>query len=144
MAKKIKLNKDGTPNKNSAQTEFKGKATVDANTVKRKARMLEALRASFGIVLSASKACGVDRNCHYLWLKNDPEYKEAFEAMDNDQWDFVEQQWFKAIAKGDSKLISEYIKYKGKSRGFSNVQEIKADITQRTITVKPPSDPDDE
>jgi hypothetical protein len=70
--------------------------------------MLEALRASLGVVETACQKAGVGRRTHYTWLKEDEEYAAAVAEVDDVAIDFGESQLYK-LMKGytlpDSKVF---------------------------------------
>jgi hypothetical protein len=89
-----------------------------------KKAMLEALEKSLNIVSTAAKLAGIDRSQHYRWLKEDPEYKAAVEALDDVALDFAESQLHKQIKDGNSTATIFYLKTKGKKRGYIERTEI--------------------
>ena len=94
----------------------------------RKKAMIQALEKSLGIVMTASKSCGVDRSTHYKWMKSDPEYKEAVEDLEDIGLDFAESSLFRQIASDIPSSTIFYLKTKGKKRGYVESQDIN--ITQ--------------
>jgi hypothetical protein len=73
------------------------------NRVKQhKSAMLEALEQSLGVVTSAAKKAGIGRTTHYLWMKEDDNYREAVEAIDSVALDFAESQLHKQIQNGNT------------------------------------------
>ena len=60
--------------------------------IKKKA-MLQALEKSLGIVTTAAKQVGIDRTTHYDWMKADPEYKAAVDAIEDVALDFAESKY---------------------------------------------------
>lgn len=90
--------------------------------------MLEALGNNMGIVSSACSAVGVDRSTYYDWVKKDPEFAEAVEAINDRQLDYVESQLLRRIKEGDTTATIFYLKTKGKKRGYSEKLEVDARI----------------
>jgi hypothetical protein len=90
-----------------------------------KKAMIEAMRASLGIVSTAAKQAGINRNTHYTWLKDDPEYAEAIDDISEAAIDFAESALHKKIQNGDTTSIIFYLKTKGKQRGYIERQEIQ-------------------
>ena len=88
------------------------------SNIKKKA-MLQALEKSLGIVTTAAKQVGIDRWTHYDWMKADPEYKAAVEAIDDVALDFAESKLHGQIAKGDTTATIFYLNNKGKKRGYN-------------------------
>ena len=113
-----------------------------------KAKMLEALELSYGIVSTAAKAANIARNTHYDWLKEDAEYKAKVDELSNVALDHVESKLFEKmngvqVARGtdsegepivydvppsDTALIF-YLKTKGKQRGYVERTE-QAQVTK--------------
>lgn len=89
-----------------------------------KKAMIEALRASLGIVSEAADACGISRQQHYRWVKDDSVYKEQVDAIGDMAIDFAETALKKKISDGDTTAIIFYLKTKGKRRGFVERSEI--------------------
>ena len=90
----------------------------------RKKAMYEALRSQLGIVSAAAKISGIDRTTHYLWLKNDKNYKAWVEEIPEETHDFVENALLKQIKDGNVTSIIFYLKCKGKKRGYVERQEL--------------------
>ena len=91
----------------------------------KKKLMREALWKSMGVVTAACKKVGIDRTTHYLWLREDPNYKIWVEELPDRALDFAESALFGQIDDGDTKAIIFYLKTKGKSRGFIEKQEVE-------------------
>ena len=62
----------------------------------RKKAMVEALGRHLGIVTSAAQELGITRELHYRWLKSDPIYKEAIEALEERKEDVIEKAFLNA------------------------------------------------
>ena len=90
-----------------------------------KRAMLEALDKSLGIVSTAAKVAGIDRSTHYLWLREDPEYKAAVDQIQESVIDFAESHLYKLIKEGNPAANIFYLKTKGKNRGYIERQEIE-------------------
>ena len=87
-------------------------------TIENKQKMIEALEKSLGVVTSASRMAGIERRTHYLWLRNDKEYKARVKEIENVALDFAETQLHKQIAKGNPLSTIFYLKCKAKKRGY--------------------------
>jgi hypothetical protein len=115
----------------------------DMDNIKKK--VLEALEMCNGIVTAACLSCDMPRSTFYLWLKNDPEFKEAVEDIQEIAIDFVESKLFEKIngvvvkGKGEYKegedppvyeippsdtAIIFYLKTKAKKRGYIERTEV--------------------
>lgn len=84
----------------------------------KKKTFIEALTKSLGIVTSASKMTGIDRDLHYIWLNSDPEYKKAVESIKDIAVDFAESKLHQNIQSGDTSSLIFYLKYQGRGRGY--------------------------
>lgn len=100
-------------------------------TLKKKA-LLAALEASLGVVTPACRSCGISRETHYRWLKEDDEYKESVTLLDDLALDFAETQLHRQIKDGTPSSTIFFLKTRGKKRGYIEKQEI--DHTLNTIT----------
>ena len=108
-----------------------------------KKAMLEALEKTLGIVTTAAKLAGIERNTHYTWLREDEAYKEAVEGITDVAIDFAESQLNQLMQgathevvthRGDIVEIKDapnpssvifYLKTKGKKRGYVEKQEVE-------------------
>jgi hypothetical protein len=99
---------------------------------------LDALRASLGVINPACAATNISRSCYYLWYKNDPEFKEAVDEINNMSIDFVESAMFEGIRKGNDRLIIFYLTHKARHRGYqAPTQEVV--ITNQVVEFKFPN-----
>lgn len=95
---------------------------IGARTAIAKAKMIEAMRANLGIVSTSAKVVGIERNAHYTWLKEDPEYKAQIDALIEIKDDFVEGKLYEQINNGDSRMIQYYFDCT-RRRGFGNKKQ---------------------
>lgn len=86
---------------------------------KRKEDFLKAFNAGYGIILTACEAVNISRSTYYKWMREDSEFKEKVEEIQESQVDFVESKLIKAIEANDTTAIIFYLKTKGKKRGYS-------------------------
>ena len=93
-------------------------------TEQQKKAMIEALEKSLGIVTSACKVVGIGRTTHYLWMKDDEEYRNAVQSIEDIALDFAESQLHKQIKEGEVTSTIFFLKTKGKKRGYVERQEI--------------------
>lgn len=91
---------------------------------KDKEKMLESLKECSGIVTFACEKVGLSRQTFYRWCRDDPEFKERVDAINELQIDVAEASLLKKIQKGDTTAIIFYLKTKGKNRGYSERREI--------------------
>ena len=96
----------------------KGMKKAPAALALRKKAMLAALEKSLGIVTHAAREIGIDRNTHYAWMKDDPEYRAAAETIDDAVVDFGETALFNNVKQGKEASIIFLLKCKGRKRGY--------------------------
>lgn len=99
-------------------------ASKQTSTV-RKRSMLRALEKSLGVVTTAAKAAGIDRQTHYNWMEKDPKYKAAVESIGDIALDFAESQLHKNMQNGSDAATIFYLKTKGKKRGYVEKTEVE-------------------
>ena len=87
-------------------------------TAQHKKAVIEALEQSLGIVSEACKKVGVGRTTFYKWTREDSEFKEQVDDIEDVALDYVESQLYGQIRKGDTTAIIFYMKTKGKKRGY--------------------------
>ena len=99
---------------------------MDGNrhTDPKKAEMLKALELMKGVVTSAAEMADIARSTHYLWMKDDKEYAEAVNDLQEVVLDFAEDKLHKLIDKGDVASTIFLLKTKGKKRGYVERQEL--------------------
>jgi len=91
----------------------------------RKKAMLEALEKSMGIVTTASKAVGIDRQTHYNWMKEDEQYAEAVSSLEDIVLDFAESSLYKQVKEGNPTSTIFLLKTKGKRRGYIEKTQVE-------------------
>lgn len=91
-----------------------------------KERLLISLKDCSGIVTFACEKVGLSRQTFYRWYREDAEFKERADAINELQIDIAEASLLKKIQKGDTTAIIFYLKTKGKSRGYTERKEIVA------------------
>lgn len=79
---------------------------------KQKNRFLNTYIAE-GTIGAAAEACGITRQTHYNWLKEDPEYKKGFAQAKEMAGDLIEEEARRRAVEGDECGIY----YKGKRVG---------------------------
>jgi len=110
---------------------------MNQQTPQLKKAMLLALEQSLGIVTAAAKSVGIDRTTHYLWLKDDEDYKAAVDSIQDITLDFAESQLHKQIKEGEVTSTIFYLKTKGKKRGYVErvEQDVSINLPQVTIEI---------
>jgi hypothetical protein len=89
----------------------------------KKRALVEALKANLGNVLKSCEVAGVSKSSYYNWMKEDPEFAEAVEEVDNVQFDFVQSKLFEQVEEGNTACIIFYLKTKGKKKGYSEKED---------------------
>ena len=100
----------------------------------KKESMLDALEKSLGVVTVACKSANVPRSTYYKWIKEDEEFKQQVEELQNVVLDFAESTLHKLIADGNTAATIFFLKTKGKKRGFVEKQEL--DLTSGDEPIK--------
>jgi|32_taG_2_1085360.scaffolds.fasta_scaffold03787_3 hypothetical protein len=118
--------KRGTKTKRSSTSNNKKK---EDTTKRHKAKMLEALEKTNGVVSRASRIAKIDRSTHYDWTnpnssRYDPDYHNAVDEIQDFALDEVEDALFSQIKDGSTAATIFYLKTKGKKRGYIERQEI--------------------
>jgi len=93
---------------------------------KDKEKLLDSLKECSGIVTFACEKVGLSRQTFYRWYREDADFKERADAINELQIDIAEASLLKKIQKGDTTAIIFYLKTKGKSRGYTERKEIVA------------------
>lgn len=89
----------------------------------KKEKLLEYLEKCNGIVSTACRQADVSRSVHYEWLKNDTDYKEKVDRIQEVVIDFVESAFFKKIKDGDTACTIFFLKTRGRKRGYAEKEE---------------------
>jgi hypothetical protein len=102
----------------SKEDREKAKSKRKATNQALKKRMLEALEVSCGVVSAAAKVANVSRFNHYKWIKDDEEYREKAQEIQEIALDVAEESLIKRLKEGDTTAIMYYLNNKGGSRGY--------------------------
>ena len=90
----------------------------------KKKMLIESLENSLGIVSTACTKANISRSSFYKWYKEDEEFRNKVDEIDNVKLDFVESQLFKNIQKEKERSIIFYLQHKGHKRGYIHRQDI--------------------
>ena len=99
----------------------------------KKETLLQALESSLGIVSTACTRSGISRSSFYKWYKEDEEFRQKVDEIDNVKLDFVESKLFKNIENEKEKSIIFYLQHKGHKRGYIQKQNINLTSDQEDI-----------
>lgn len=108
-------------------------------TIQIKKDLIKAMELSHCIVTDACRTVGISRKTYYDYYKNDEEFKDAIDEIENTALDFVEGKLYEKIESGDTTSIIFYLKTKGKSRGYVEKveHEHKGSLEHKIIEWKP-------
>jgi len=93
-------------------------------TEQHKKAIIDALEKSLGVVTTACKNVGIGRTTFYEWMKDDQDFEQEVNEIQNIALDFAESQLHKQIGDGSTAATIFYLKTKGKKRGYIERQEI--------------------
>ena len=82
----------------------KSQDKVDKKTTKttlKKEAFIVALEKALGIVSQAAKQVGIDRTTPYRWMKEDEEFKDRVEEIQNVVGDFAETKLYELVNDGN-------------------------------------------
>ena len=99
----------------------------------KKDTLLQALENSLGIVSPACNRTGISRSSYYKWYKEDEEFRQKVDEIDNVKLDFVESKLFKNIENEKEKSIIFYLQHKGHKRGYIQRQNINLTSNEEDI-----------
>lgn len=83
-----------------------------------KEEFIKAYVASTGNVSTACNKANCSRAVYYKWMKEDPEFKERINEVDEGQLDFAETKLKQHIMEGNLTATIFYLKTKGRDRGY--------------------------
>ena len=99
----------------------------------KKETLLQALENSLGIVSTACNRSGISRSSFYKWYKEDEEFRQKVDEIDNVKLDYVETKLFKNIENEKEKSIIFYLQHKGHKRGYVQRQNINLTSNEEDI-----------
>jgi hypothetical protein len=113
----------------------KKRVSGDTKDTLKKENLLKALEATLGIVSDACKKANVHRSSHYRWLKDDPDYKAAVDAIEDLTLDFAETALHRQIKRGNVVATIFLLKTRGKKRGYIEKTEVEhsGEVTSNTV-----------
>ena len=105
----------------------KSEDKVDKKTTKttlKKEAFSVALEKALGIVSQAARQAGIERTTPYRWMKEDEEFKDRVEEIQNVVGDFAETKLYELVNDGNPSAVIFLCKTKFKNRGYVERQEI--------------------
>lgn len=97
---------------------------IQHNLQAKKDAFLEVLEKHLGIISQATKKMDIDRTTPYKWMRDDPEFAEKVQEIQNLVLDFTESKLYELIRDGNPTAIIFMLKTKGKDRGYIERREI--------------------
>ena len=91
----------------------------------KKESFLKALHNNLGHISKSCDAANICRATYYKWTKDDEQFKEDVDSVNEGMVDHVEHQLLQKINKGDTTAIIFFLKTNGKDRGYSERQEFE-------------------
>lgn len=80
--------------------------------------VVQAIKDTFGVVTAAAERLGMARDTLHGWIREEPKYQAALAEAREITLDVAESKLFQAIAAGDMKAITFYLRCFGKRRGY--------------------------
>lgn len=93
-------------------------------------QMIAALEKTGNNVSKACDIVGIDRDTHYKWLKNDPDYRAKYQALEEKEGDKVEEVLKTLVQDKDTTAVIFYCKTKLKNRGYSERVDVGISQTE--------------
>ena len=100
----------------------------------KKETLLKALEKSLGVVTIACKKADIPRSTYYKWLKDDEEFRQQVQEIENVALDFAESQLHQQIQDNSTAATIFFLKTKGKSRGYTEKSELDITTDGKSIT----------
>lgn len=103
------------------------------------------LKVFDAVLCNVSLACqqaNIGRTTYYVWLKENPAFKENVENIKEGAIDFAESKLMQQIQNGNTTAILFFLKTQGKERGY--VERTEQDVTVNKFEELMKSLPEDE
>jgi len=110
----------------------------------KKDQFIEALEQKMGIVSQACKSIGIDRTTPYRWAKEDKEFAERMEEVNNVVLDFTESKLYELVDEKHPSAVIFLLKTRGKSRGYVEKYDIGLEGSGMQFTIQVLRGEDDE
>jgi hypothetical protein len=104
--------------------------------MKSKDKFLDNFKLSLGNISISCEASGISRQTYYNWRKQDPEFSQLCEDIEERNLDLAEMKLLNAIREGKTAELLFYLKTKGKKRGYVERQEITGIDGQQLFEVR--------
>lgn len=113
-----------TPEQKEQEKKDKQKKEEQERTRIKKQMFLEYLPKSFGVVGDTCEKIGIDRGTYYDWKNNDPQFAEAISKIDAQKNDWVEDQLYKLMRKGDGPSVRFHMERRNPLYKQKSINEI--------------------
>jgi len=90
-----------------------------------KGTFIEVFEKKGGNIDASCKAFGISRQTFYNWKSDDQDFADKISNVQEGLIDFVESKLMENIKDNDTTSTIFYLKTKGKSRGYTERQEIE-------------------
>jgi hypothetical protein len=111
-------------------------------TKKKKEEFLKVFDKSAGNISLTCKVLKISRETFYRWCREDKKFKKEADEIRESLIDFAESQLLKKIKNEDLGAIIFFLKTKGKSRGYTEKQEIEHSGAESQIHIYLPQKED--
>jgi hypothetical protein len=95
---------------------------------KKQKKLLKHLIEGKGIISYACQKAGVSRQTFYNWKKDDPEFAQAVDDVNEDIIDIVESKLLTQINDNNLTAIIFFLKTKGRARGYVEQTDVNANL----------------
>jgi hypothetical protein len=109
---------------------------AERNPELNKENLLIALQNNAGLISKACRAVGISNNQYYLYYKNDPDFKEKVDQIKEGVLDLAESKLYELIQEKNPQAIFFFLKYRGKERGYTDINTAIQINSGSDITVK--------
>lgn len=109
-------------------------------------QIIQALRASSGLVALAASKLGVNRRTLYNWFQEDPELLEALHDVRESMKDLAEGKLLQQVQEGNLTAIIYYLKTQARDRGYQEHSPNEAegrDMRPFILEICPDTEPTD-
>ncbi len=111
--------------------------TADTSPNCSKVEFLTLLEKHRGLVSYAIKESGLAIQTYYTWMKDDPDFKQKADQINESVIDWVESKLYENVETNNAQLIQFYLKAKARQRGYADKLEIESNQTiKHDINIK--------
>ncbi|HRK60718.1 MAG TPA: hypothetical protein PLI74_13810 [Candidatus Kapabacteria bacterium] len=121
----IKSKKKTKTTKPARTKSTKRNSGVQERIVAKKKSFLEVLKKKAGNVSLACDAVGITRQTFYEWKKDDVDFVNGVDDVQEYLLDYSESKLMEKISEGSETSIIFHLKTKGKSRGYTEKTEVQ-------------------